>query len=170
MSIEMVLDIQEPCEEKWMEISKFPGYFVSDGGNVKGPRGYIGYYNLDGYKKVGLCRDGTVFQRSVHRLVLEAFIGPCPKGMVACHGKGGIGDNSIRNLCWGTPSKNLGADKRRDGTMQRGERNGRAVLSDADIDMIRDMYNRGLYTQCELAKRFNVGQSQISRIVRVEQR
>src|ERR1700739_1529662 len=37
--------------------------------------------------------------------------------MEACHGPGGKTDNRLSNLRWATRSENLGADKRRDGTM-----------------------------------------------------
>lgn len=42
----------------------------------------------------------------VHRLVLEAFVGPCPPGMEACHWNGIPGDNRLHNLRWDTPSAN----------------------------------------------------------------
>ena len=42
----------------------------------------------------------------VHRLVLEAFVGPCPDGMVACHYNDIGTDNRLENLRWDTPSEN----------------------------------------------------------------
>ena len=42
----------------------------------------------------------------VHRIVLEAFVGPCPPGMEACHGVGGQLDNRLSNLRWDTLSQN----------------------------------------------------------------
>lgn len=42
----------------------------------------------------------------VHRLVLLAFVGPAPKGMVCCHLNGDGTDNRLENLRWDTPSNN----------------------------------------------------------------
>lgn len=42
----------------------------------------------------------------VHVLVLEAFIGPRPLGMVACHNNGIAEDNRVDNLRWDTYSEN----------------------------------------------------------------
>ena len=53
--------------------------------------------------------------RLVHRLVLEAFVGPRPEGMVARHLNGDPGDNRLENLAWGTQSEN-NYDKVRHGT------------------------------------------------------
>lgn len=58
--------------------------------------------------------DRMVHER-VHRLVLEAFIGPCPDGMVGCHTDGDPLNNRLDNLRWDTPSNN-NRDKRAHGT------------------------------------------------------
>lgn len=42
----------------------------------------------------------------IHRLVLEAFVGPCPDGMEALHSDGNKTNNNVDNLRWGTPSEN----------------------------------------------------------------
>ena len=46
----------------------------------------------------------------VHRLVLEAFVGPCPEGMECRHLEGDTANNALSNLAWGTPQENA-ADK-----------------------------------------------------------
>lgn len=75
-----------------------------------------------GYRQVTLSKvvDGQqVYKvRFVHRLVLEAFRGPCPAGMMACHGNGVPHDNRLENLRWGTPKEN-DDDKLRHGTYYR---------------------------------------------------
>jgi len=50
--------------------------------------------------------DGTEPTVYVHELVLTAFVGPRPDGLIACHGPGGAYDNSVTNLRWDTPSEN----------------------------------------------------------------
>lgn len=79
--------------ERWLPIADWPGYEVSDWGRVgtwiRGARfkilkPWVGKKN--GYPYVGLVRaDGTKRKYLVHRLVMEAFVGPCPDGMEVCH-------------------------------------------------------------------------------------
>lgn len=47
----------------------------------------------------------------------------------------------------------------------RGERNGMATLLQSDVDDIRGAYARGGVTQRELAERYGVRQTAISRII-----
>lgn len=114
--------------EEWRAIAGYEGiYEVSDQGRVRsldriGADGRrwtskllkLGQYP-SGHLYVGLFRDGKQKIFQVHRLVLEAFVGPCPEGMECCHGEGGPGDNRRENLRWDTHSSNM-RDRRRDGT------------------------------------------------------
>ena len=59
-----------------------------------------------GYLKVGITKDRHQTTRTVHSLVLEAFIGPRPEGMHVCHGDGDRTHNALVNLRWDTPSEN----------------------------------------------------------------
>lgn len=68
-----------------------------------------------GYSVVNLWRDGQRAQWLVHRLVLFAFVGPCPDGMEGCHNDGNPRDNSLSNLRWDTRSANH-LDKVKHGT------------------------------------------------------
>lgn len=54
-------------------------------------------------------------QRYVHHLVCEAFYGPRPDGLLACHANGNHRDNWLDNLYWGTPMQNA-MDMKRHGT------------------------------------------------------
>ena len=104
-----------------------------------------------GYKYVALCKNGRCYHKAVHRLVLEAFVGPCPPGMECCHNNGIAGDNRIENLCWGTPSKNA-ADRVRHETAARGERQGLAKLTDEIVREIR----ASTESEVVLSKRYSV--------------
>lgn len=77
------------------------------------------WVNHGGYLVVGLPSDGRssrhTINRLVHRLVAEAFLGPCPEGMEVLHGPRGTSDNTPANLRYGTPSENR-FDTVRDGT------------------------------------------------------
>ncbi len=63
-----------------------------------------------------LCvRLGIGRQYAVHRLVLLAFVGPCPEGQEALHQNGDPSDPRLTNLRWGTHSENQ-LDQVRHGT------------------------------------------------------
>ena len=42
--------------------------------------------------------DGNAKMEKVHRLVLEAFVGPNPPGLECCHNNGDPSDNRVENL------------------------------------------------------------------------
>lgn len=142
--------------ESWKGINGFPGYEVSELGRVRSlyftnrmirklravplimkPRLSRGYPRLD------LCRDGTVYPRSVHRLVLEAFVGPCPKNHEAAHDDGNRARPALANLAWKTHTENE-SDKLRHGRTVRGTRHPNCKLSGAEVSAIRSAYRRGV--------------------------
>jgi hypothetical protein len=69
----------------------------------------------------------------VHTLVLLAFRGPCPPGMMCRHLNGDKTDNRLENLVWGTAAEN-NADMVRHGRWHGGRR---ARLSQEQINEIR---------------------------------
>lgn len=78
----------------------------------------------DGYLRVGLYGKSQNKKSTcigVHRLVLEAFIGPCPEGCEASHLDGNHKHNSLKNLCWETHLEN---NRRREehGTLPKGKK------------------------------------------------
>lgn len=52
-------------------------------------------------------RQGERYYRFIHKLVLEAFVGPRPAGMEACHNNGDAKDNRLSNLRWDTHVSNM---------------------------------------------------------------
>lgn len=56
------------------------------------------------YTTIGV--GGKTLKLSVHRVVLETFVGACPEGMEACHNNGVANDNRIENLRWDTHHNN----------------------------------------------------------------
>jgi hypothetical protein len=105
-----------------------------------------------GYHQVNLA--GRI--RHVQRLVLEAFVGPCPIGHEACHGNGFKTDNRLENLRWDTRRGNM-ADASRHGTTNRGERNHSSKLTREQVLTIRAASG----TQREIAARFGVSREQV---------
>lgn len=105
-------------EERWLPVVGNPGYEVSDLGRVRswkkygGPAPRILRLNAyDGYPVATMSRS----QRRVHRLVLDAFVGTRPDGMVSRHIDGDRSNNALSNLTYGTPSENM-RDRRAHGT------------------------------------------------------
>lgn len=68
-----------------------------------------------GHQQVKLSRDGRTTQAKLHRVVLEAFIGPPAHGYEALHDDGNPANNNAGNLRWGTRSENM-LDRVRHGT------------------------------------------------------
>ena len=145
---------EDGTPELWLPIPNWDGFYsASDLGRIRSENRVI--LNRDGsssrfkgrvltsrvegaYEKVTLCRGTRRSNYTVHRLVLEAHVGLRPEGMVCCHGPGGSLDNRLANLSWGTHHKNLGEDRLRDGTHNRGERNGSSVLREREVLAIRE--------------------------------
>lgn len=102
---------------------------------------------------------------SVHRLVLEAFVGPRPSGMEACHWDGDCKNNRLSNLRWDTHQSNM-EDDCRNGVVRRlprGEAHSRAKLVEEDVRAIRaEPHFSGVNPM--LAKCFGVSRGQISSI------
>jgi hypothetical protein len=67
-----------------------------------------------GRHAVTLRKGGRSYSRKVYRLVLEAFVGPCPTGMEACHHDDDPTNNRLRNLRWDTHKNNC-SDRSRNG-------------------------------------------------------
>lgn len=118
----------------------------------------------EGYLAVNLCDRGRQVKRYIHRLVLEAFVGPCSPGMQArhvnCRDKT---DNRLENLCWGTPLENM-ADCVRHGTRRTGERVYTAKITAADVLEMRRLRIAGVPRK-ELAARFGVNETNVTRAV-----
>jgi hypothetical protein len=71
-----------------------------------------------------------------------------------------------RHLSWKTPKEN-NADKLDHGTHSRGERNGRAILNEAQVREIRAL--KGKLLQREIGAMFGVSQVRVSAIHRRKQ-
>ena len=106
--------------ETWLPCVTWEGFYeVSDWARVRGlPRidcagrriqGRILTQTLlpNGYYVVSLSNGPRRKKRAVHRLVAEAFLGPCPEGMETLHGPNGKADNKPGNLRYGTHITNV---------------------------------------------------------------
>ena len=124
-------------------------------------------HDKDGYLQFTLRKNNKPKTFKVYKLVLEAFIGPCPPGMQRCHNDGNKENNFVNNLRYDTQSGNM-QDKNKHGTMpdQGGSKNNFAKLDELQVRIIKRLIEDGYLTQRELAKIFNVHFSTISEIAR----
>jgi predicted XRE-type DNA-binding protein len=104
----------------------------------------------------------------IHRLVLEAFVGPCPAGMEACHFPDRDPDNNhLENLRWGTKSDNA-KDAMQHGThssLRAGEQNNRSKLTEQQVRQIIYTHRTGIFSQEEIAEQYGISQVAVSHIV-----
>lgn len=108
----------------------------------------------DGYSRFTPYSQGRGKSRTVHRIVLEAFVGPRPPGCECRHIDGDRANNRIENLCWGTKAENE-RDKALHGNTNRGSTNGRARLTEECVLEIRRAHVGGEGKRA-LARRYGV--------------
>lgn len=114
-----------------------------------------GVYPHTRYEYTVFSEDSKRFWFQVHRLVLLAFVGPCPEGMEACHNNGDRRDNRLENLRWDTRRKNI-QDREKHGMTARGKRHGKSKLTEEDVVKIRHLFGKCGYTSRTLGRMFNV--------------
>jgi len=123
----------------------------------------------NGYLAVEL-HNGESHEYTVHRLVLETYVGPRQGDMLCRHLNGIKTDNRLENLCWGTRSENA-QDAIRHGTFPKpnlgkfGENSASSKLSNLDRRLIFSVFHDGARTLKELADHFNISSQSIKRIV-----
>lgn len=113
------------------------------------------------YSCVSLSRHGSAKQCRVHRLVLAAFVGPCPEGHEGAHGDGDTSNNRLSNLTWKTPAANS-ADRVRHGRQTRKAR--WQKLTPAKVRRIRAAVAAGA-SQTEQARKHGVHPSHVCKLV-----
>jgi hypothetical protein len=136
-----------------------PGYFADSAGIIWSSRSgklipLRAAKASSGYRLVTIYADGKKSTRSVHSLVLTAFVGPRPDGMVGCHNNGVCHDNRIENLRWDTQAGNL-RDRVAHGTSYRGEGNPRSKLTAPQVREILQLRETGT-SAGNIAERFGV--------------
>lgn len=160
-------------------IPGFDGYLVSSHGRVYSqwkrngrgtPRWYIDKTLLhhcvlnraNRYLGLTIKRNDKRLYRTVHTLVLLAFVGPRPLGRQARHLDGDCHNNVLSNLAWGSPQENTD-DKRRHGTLLTGVSHPCAKLTVKEVQAIRQRLETG-ETLTAVAARYGVNTGTIHRI------
>lgn len=147
-----------------------PGYRVGDDGSVWSCRKHPGQtgrllltniwhrlkpYRANPFGHLRVSLNNRELYR-VHRLVLTAFVGPCPEGLEGCHNDSNPTNNYLANLRWDTPSANR-RDAVRHGSL------GKLTLD--QVAAIRDEYATGSATFRGLGRKYKVGGTAIRKIV-----
>lgn len=176
-------------EEIWKDVVGYEGlYMVSNTGKVKSldreilhkngkivfrkGRLLVPYLGKAKYERVKLSKDGEGRKFMVHRVVAYAFLGEpdidkfSSEKAEVNHKDGNTQNNNVENLEWVTKEENM-LHARENGFTTHGTTNGRAVLDDRDVSVIRRLYHRGV-TQKILGESYGVERGTISSIVRNE--
>jgi hypothetical protein len=170
------LSLTFSAAEEWRDVPGYEGYYqVSNLGRVKNARPPTSrpskradgtpadirggrmlqlYRNKRGYLEVHLCKAGIPRFYTVHRLVLNAFIGPRPERYVCNHIDCDGTNNALSNLEWVTPQENLDHMVSL-GRSLRGAKNHNTRLTATDVQDIRRLYAEGMSYE-QLAERFGV--------------
>lgn len=157
----MTIIVSDPSRvhpERWALIGS--GHEVSCRGRVrregrlKAPwpssRGYL-YVDIKGSK------------RRVHRLVVEAFVGPIPEGFVVDHVNGCKTDNRLENLEVITHQQNMDRAKAA-GVFKGGAgRRGTPRVSDQERDQIRSDRSSGM-SVAQLCEKYGRARSLIQKV------
>ena len=118
---------------------------------------------INGYWHVVFSLRGCRRSLSVHRLILEAFVGPCPIGMECRHLNGDSDDNRLLNLQWGSHRENE-KDRMDQGRTPRGIKQHLAKLTEIQVLEIKSALRIGQTRSVELAHRFGVASCTIAHI------
>lgn len=157
---------------EWKKIPGFSRYSVSNDGRVRRdvrvgnfPPGELKRtVNGGGYIAVMITSDAGKYQtKSVHALVMLAFVGPRENGFVICHGDGNPSNNRISNLRYDTPTGNV-RDAIRHGTQVKGTRVYGAKLNEESVHKIKCALIETTDTLTEIGDRFGVTKYLIARI------
>jgi DNA-binding XRE family transcriptional regulator len=155
-------------KEVWKDFAGYEGFYqASSGGEVKRLIGICCKKErvlrkndiVSGYIRISLIKNGKRKRILLHRIILLAFKGPCPKGMEGCHIDGNKLNNNINNLKYATRSENA-LDKISHGTMvlpdNKGSKSGMAKSNELQIKEIKILIKEKILTQNQIAHKFNL--------------
>lgn len=167
--------------EEWKEALYWEGlYEVSNHGRVRNMQRWVRskgngkkllpvvvrrpQLNRYGYPVVSLNGKDKLVLKSIHRMVVEAFIGPIPDGMQINHKDGNKQNNRLENLEVCTASHNQ-LHRHRVLGQHIGEAHPLAKLREKDVHEIRRMAKKGA-THQKIADAMGVDRTCISLVVR----
>lgn len=160
---------------EWKDIQGYEGlYKINEDGDVLSVKSKYKtddriikcYVNKYGYPIVYLTKLGKTKTIKLHIILAKTFI-PNPKNYpCVLH----LDDNKINfaltNLAWGTQSQNIKMAFINGVSNQSGFRNNAGKIKDyVTLERIINDWSLGIFSQRELAKKYNVSQGTISNIV-----
>lgn len=135
-------------KELWKIIPDFTNYKVSTFGRVSNKTTEkILKPCLNNNKRpiVTLRKKKKSYSKHVHRLVLEAFVGPCPEGCEADHIDRDKSNNKLENLRWLNIAENRSL---------KGRQSSRYIdLKKGELWLIKNLLNSQLYKNKKLSRR-----------------
>lgn len=167
-SIEIVNEEWRPVVgwEEFYEVSQLGRLRIKEGyagerrkpGKILSPKVDGGYFRLD------FRHNNKRFCVRVHRIVMEAFAGPCPEGFNVNHIDGNKLNNHLSNLEYVTPRENV-LHAERLGLVKHcvGVAHGKTTLSEQDVITIRGLARHT--STVELAHRYGVTDATIRNII-----
>lgn len=159
-----------PTSEEWLPVVGFELlYLISRWGqvfNLISNKILKSVMSTSGYLYVVLYKDGKPYNKYIHSLVMEAFIGSRPESMQVHHKDGDKTNNYLNNLGYTTRSKNIqySYDNGRVPINHVGENNNQTHFRDKDIPVIRERRSNG-ETYQSIANDYGVHEGTIRKIV-----
>lgn len=144
--------------EKWKIVPSIPVLLASNLGRIKRletSRVYKRNKLRLGYVQIGFSYKSKKMAKLVHRLVAEAWIGPCPKTYQVNHKDGNKLNNTIENLEYVTPSENDKHAYKTGLKNAKGSKNGRSKLTEEDVLEIRRLRKQHVSLE-NIAKLFDI--------------
>ena len=165
--------MQDSSTEEWRVCERYPDYEVSNKGNVRSwrpntsakerppvPKTMTPYKNMHGYITAHLRNDVKHGPVPIHILVCEAWHGARPNRQAQVrHLDGNKENNTLENLCWGTPKQNA-QDRLVHGNQDWGESINTNKLTKEQVLAVLD----SPLSATELGKQYGVCKSTICRI------
>lgn len=132
--------------DDWKQVEDFPVYWVSKRGDIistkfDGIRLLKGKKEKTGHISIHISKDGKVYNKYLHVLILETFTTRRPEGMFCCHNNGISNDNRLENLRWDTPKANV-MDRMKHGRGARGETSN-SKLSEKQVIEVKKRIEKG---------------------------
>lgn len=155
---------------EWKSIPEYPWYMVSNTGLVKSidrkivrsdgkKQTFKGKLlstpkDNNGYPCVNISNEHGRKTERVHRLVLLAFVGPCPLGFDGCHNNGIPSDCRVDNLRWDSHKENS-RDMVSHGRSPKGEKHHHAKLTEKTAMEVYRLSKTGVKHE-KIAKEFGI--------------
>jgi len=153
--------------EIWKDIKEFPGYEVSNLGRIRSSGKYLYGEFHEGYLRIELQSRWKGKKRIrvfIHRLVLEAFVGPCPINHVPHHKDANKSNNRLDNLEWVTCGDHQRIAYATGSRYSKGDFHSQAKLKSKDVLEIRELVAQGA-CQASVAQNFGTTPQNIHRII-----